>query len=474
MESTDGLLHPLYAKADRLMVAIVWALFVIACLLATQYYTWRAVFTIGLPTALIATALVVWRPGSLVTRLFLAASLMTFAALHIHQERGVTELHFGVFVFMAFLLAYRDWRPIVCAALVIAVHHFAFDYLQMSGFAVYCFTQPALSTVLVHAAYVVAEASLLIYIAHQMKRDARTGRELAVLGENLSREEGRFDLRFAPMTLEGRSSRTFKETLDAIHDAMREITATIEGIAVSSHDIAAGNHNLSQQIETQADALKTTNTAMGQIASRVRDSAAGAARANDLAHETATAAQQSGQAVEEVISKMGDIAEAVHRMGDMIATIEGIAFQTNILALNASIEAARVGSLGRGFAVVAAEVRALAQRSANASREIKTLIADSLQHVEDGSTLASHAGETMRSVRGQVVEVAKLIDDISATSEAQSRDLDEFSDGISQMNQILARDVEDVQGVASASGQLREQAKALHDAMAVFLVERET
>jgi methyl-accepting chemotaxis protein len=239
LESTDELLHSLYVKADRLMVAIVWALFVIACLLATRYFTWRAVFTIGLPTALIATALVVWRPGSLATRLFLAASLMTLAALHIHQERGVVELHFGIFVFMSFLLAYRDWRPIVCAGLVIAVHHLTFNYLQLAGLGVYCFTQPALATVLVHAAYVVAEAALLVYIAWHMKRDAQTGRELALLGENLSREEGRFDLRLAPMKLEGSSSRTFKQTLDAIHDAMREITATIEGIAISSNDIAS-------------------------------------------------------------------------------------------------------------------------------------------------------------------------------------------------------------------------------------------
>ncbi|HTI16678.1 MAG TPA: methyl-accepting chemotaxis protein [Trinickia sp.] len=472
MESTDSLLLSIYIKADRLMLAIVWALFVVACLLAARYYAWPAVFTIGLPTTLIASALVLWRPGSLATRLFLAASLMIFAALHIHEERGLVELHFGIFVFMAFLLAYRDWRPIVCAALVIAVHHLSFNYLQLGGFDVYCFTQPALSTVILHAAYVVAEAALLVYIAWQMKRDARTARELALLSENLSREKGRFDLRFAPMALEGRSSQTFKQTLDAIHSAMREITATIEGIASSSHEIAAGNQNLSKQIEAQADTLKTTNTTMGHIASRVRESAAGASRANGLARQTATVAQQSGQVVAEVIAKIGDIDDAVHRMGDMITTIEGIAFQTNILALNASIEAARVGPEGRGFAVVAGEVRALAQRSANAAHEIKALIADSLQHVEDGSTLASHAGETMRNVMGQVGEVAQLVDDISATSEAQSRDLDEFSDGISQIDHMLGRDVAHVQGVACASGHLREQAQALRDAMAVFLLER--
>lgn len=472
MKSTDDLLHPLYVKADRLMIAVVWMLFAIACLLAMRYYTWRAVFTIGLPAALVASALVHLRPGSLVTRLVCAATLMTFAALHIHEQRGVIELHFGVFVFMSFLLAYRDWRPIVCAALVIAVHHVAFNYLQFAGFDVYCFAQPSLSTVLVHAAYVVAQAALLVYIAQHMKRDAQTGRELALLGASLSREAGCFDLRFAPMALQGNSSRTFKQTLDAIHDAMSEITATIEQMASSSHEIATGNQSLSEQISTRADALKATTAAMGQIASRVRESAANAASANGLARETADIAQQSGQAVGEVVAKMGEIDQAVQRMGDMIATIEGIAFQTNILALNASVEAARAGNQGLGFAVVAQEVRTLAQRSASAAREIRELIADSLQRVERGSSLAAHAGETMHKVVGQVEDVAKLIEHISTTSDAQSRDLDHFSDGIAQMDAMLERDVGHVHGVASASGHLREQAQALHDAMAVFRVRR--
>jgi methyl-accepting chemotaxis protein len=472
MMSTDELLHPLYVKADRLMIAVIWALLAISCLLAERYYTWSAVFAIGLPTAVAATALVYLRPGSLVTRLFCAASLMTFAALHIHEQRGIIELHFGVFVFMSFLLAYRDWRPIVCAALVIAVHHLTFNYLQLSGFDVYCLTQPSLPIVLVHAAYVVTEAALLIYIARHMKHNAQNGRELVLLGENLSREAGSFDLRFAPMTLQGDSSRTFKQTLDAIHDAMLAITATIEQMATSSYEIASGNQSLSEQISTRADALKATTAAMGQIASRVRESAANAANANDLARGTADAAQQSGKVVGEVVAKMNEIDEAVQRMGDMIATIEGIAFQTNILALNASVEAARAGVEGRGFAVVAAEVRTLAQRSAGAAREIRELIADSLQRVGHGSSLASRAGETMREVVGQVQAVAQLVEHISTASDAQSRDLDQFSNGIAQMDAMLERDVGHVHGMASASDHLSAQAQALRDAMAVFRVRR--
>jgi methyl-accepting chemotaxis protein len=191
-----------------------------------------------------------------------------------------------------------------------------------------------------------------------------------------------------------------------------------------------------------------------------------------LSRETSTVAQQSGAAVGEVVSTMGAIDTAVHRMGDMIATIEGIAFQTNILALNASVEAARAGNEGRGFAVVAGEVRTLAQRSASAAREIRQLIADSLQQVERGSVLATRAGDTMQSVVGHVEDVAELIERISAASEAQSRDVDRFSEGVEKIDAALAGNVENVKGVASASGDLREQAHTLSVAMSAFIVER--
>ncbi|MGF6905036.1 methyl-accepting chemotaxis protein [Paraburkholderia sp. GAS348] len=474
MKQPDELLHAVYVKADRLMIAVVWGLFAISCLLAIRDYNLHAVLWVGMPAAAVASMLAYWRAGALVTRLFLAASLMTFAALQIHQERGLTELHFGVFVLMSFLLAYRDWRPIICAACVIALHHFTFNYLQLAGLDVYCFTEPAWSTVLSHAAYVVVQAGLLIFISRHMKADAQTGRELAVLGENLSRQAGQFDLRLPPMKLEGTSSRTFKDTLNAIHDAMREITMTIDQMAASSDNIAEENHTLSQEFTTQAETLNATNTAMEQIAQRIRENAEHAASANSLARQTSTAAKQSEQVVSEVVDKMNEIDEAVHRMGDMIAMIESIAFQTNLLALNASVEAARAGSHGRGFSVVAEEVRTLAHRSASAAREIKGLIGDSLQRVERGSTLATRAGAAMRHVVGHVEDVAGLIAHISASSDAQSHDVDRFSQGMGKMDAILERDVQHVRGVASASASLREKARTLREAMSIFLVEHDT
>ncbi|MEM5433726.1 methyl-accepting chemotaxis protein [Paraburkholderia diazotrophica] len=469
--SSRDLLQSQYIKADRLLGGVVWLLFLVSCVFARDYDTWQGVYTVGAPTAIITSALVLWLPGTLVTRLGVATSLMTFAALHIHQEHGVTELHFGVFVFMSFLLAYRDWKPIVCAALVIAIHHLLFSYLQLGGFAVYCLTRPSYSLVLVHAAYVVVQAALLIFISRYMSKEARMGRELAILSAELSRETGRFDLRLTSMPLEGSSSREFKATLDAIHHAMRQITRTIQRIALSSQEIAAGNGELVQQIATQADMLKDTTRAMAQIADQVQENAADALNANGLTQQTADVVRQSGSAVGELVKKMIEIEDASRRMGEMTSTIEGIAFQTNILALNASVEAARAGTHGRGFAVVAEEVRKLAQRSADAAREIKMLITESLERIEHGSLVASRTGAAMRSVVGQVEEVARLVSQISTTSDAQSQDIGRISIAIKEMDAMLTRDVAYVEDVASASGHLRKQTLALNDEVSLFVVD---
>lgn len=472
MNSTDELLRKLYVKADRLLLAVVWALFLVSCALATRYFTWDVVAWVGLPLAVLATAMVRFRPGALATRLFLAACLMTFASLQIHQERGVLELHFGVFVLMSFLLAYRDWRPIVCAAAVIAVEHLAMNYLQLAGFGVYCFTEPALSTVMVHAAYVVIQAGLLIFIAVHMKTDAQSGQELALLGAALSRQQGKFDLRLPAVNLVGPGSRTFKNTLDAIHVAMCEMTSSIERMATASSNIATENRDLSQQIGTQAKTLEATTAAMEQIAHKVKQSAELTTTADELARETSSVAQRSGHVVRQVADNMDGIDTAVRRMGDMIATIEGIAFQTNILALNAAVEAARAGNHGRGFSVVAEEVRKLAQRCAVAARETKAMIVDSLQRVELGSSLVTSAGDTIQHVVSHVERVAKLIEHISSTSVAQNEDVESFSQGIREMETLLQRDVVHVQGVASASVDLNEEAQSLRQAMSIFLVQQ--
>ncbi|WP_321815381.1 MULTISPECIES: methyl-accepting chemotaxis protein [unclassified Paraburkholderia] len=466
------LLRSLHVSVDRMMVGVLWALFAAACGLASHYDTWQAVFVIGLPTAALGTILAFVLPGWLITRLYMAASLMTFAALHIHQEHGVLELHFGVFVFMSFLLAYRDWRAILCAAAVIAVHHVAFNYLQLWGFGVFCFTSPSLVTVLEHAAYVVVQAVLLSYIAHSMKQDAIAGRELAMLGDVLSRHAGHFDLRVDCITsLKGAGSRLFQGTLAALHRTMRDIVGTIDTMAKASDSIAERNRALSGQISTQASTLKDSAAAIGVIEQRVRESADHARQANRMAQEAAGIAQDSGRAVSDLVGKIGQINQATGNMSAMIETIEAITVQTNILALNAAVEAARAGEKGRSFAVVAGEVRALAQRSAAAAKEIKLLIEASQQHVEEGAGLAQRAGESMASVLARIEAVAGVVENVAAESALRSQDFEHFLREMAAIDAMFASDVAHVFDVSAASAGLRQQANNLHRAVSIFLVD---
>lgn len=466
------LLHSLYVTVDRMMVGVLWALFAAACALATHYDTWQAVFVIGLPTAALGTVLAIMLPGRLMTRLYMAAALMTFAALHIHQEHGVLELHFGVFVFMSFLLAYRDWRAILCAAAVIAVHHLTFNYLQLWGRGVFCFTEPSLVTVVEHAAYVVVQAALLIYIAHSMKQDAVAGRELAMLGRVLSRQPGHFDLRVEQITsLKGAGSRLFQNTLAALHRTIRDMVGTIDSMAKASDEIAGRNHGLCAQISTQASTLKDSTAAIGVIEMRVRESADHARQANRMAQEAADIAQDSGRAVGDLVGKIGQINQAAANMSTMIETIEAITVQTNILAINAAVEAARAGEKGRSFAVVAAEVRALAQRSAAAAKEVKSLIETSQQHVQEGAALAQRAGDSMAGVLARIEAVAGMVDNVAGDSELRSQDFERFLHEMAQIDAMFASDVAHVLEVTEASAELRQQANTLHGAVSIFLVD---
>ncbi|HUH88165.1 MAG TPA: chemotaxis protein, partial [Pusillimonas sp.] len=177
-----------YRKADRFMLVVVWLLLAMSFGLAPMYHTFTWAFFVGVPVALVATACAVLMPGGLPTRLFMGAAMMIFTGLHIHQAAGVTELHFGVFVLLAVLVCYRDWRVILTAAIVIAVHHVSFDYLQELGYGVICFTEPGLGRVATHAAYVVVESAILCYVAVWLHRDAVQAAELEYVVASLCPE----------------------------------------------------------------------------------------------------------------------------------------------------------------------------------------------------------------------------------------------------------------------------------------------
>ena len=258
---------------------------------------------------------------------------------------------------------------------------------------------------------------------------------------------------------------TMQASLAGIVGRVRDAS---ESIATGSSEIASGNADLSQRTEEQASALEETSATMTQLGATVRSNADNAAQANQLAQTATGVATRGGDVVGQVVDTMKGINDSSRRIADIITVIDGIAFQTNILALNAAVEAARAGEQGRGFAVVASEVRSLAQRSAAAAKEIKTLIVDSVERVEQGTQLVDKAGATMAEIVGSIRRVSDIVGEISAASLEQSTGVAQVGEAVTQMDQVTQQNAALVEESAAAAESLKMQSHELVKAVSVF------
>jgi methyl-accepting chemotaxis protein len=259
-----------------------------------------------------------------------------------------------------------------------------------------------------------------------------------------------------------------KEMRDSLVDIVSRVRASTVTIATGSAEIASGNQDLSSRTEQQASSLAQTAASMEQLTATVKQNADNARQANQLAVSASSVAVKGGSVVAQVVDTMESINASSRKISDIIGVIDGIAFQTNILALNAAVEAARAGEQGRGFAVVATEVRNLAQRSAAAAKEIKTLIGDSVDKVDTGSKLVIEAGSTMGEIVDSVRRVTDIMAEIMAASDEQSTGIEQVNLAIGQMDQVTQQNAALVEEAAAAAESLQEQAGELARTVAVF------
>jgi len=278
--------------------------------------------------------------------------------------------------------------------------------------------------------------------------------------------------------IEARSKDETGQLLQALKDmngslarVVGQVRSGTDTIATASSQIAAGNQDLSSRTEEQASSLEETASSMEELTSTVKQNADNARQANQLAVSASSVAEKGGAVVAQVVDTMGSINASSKKIVDIIGVIDGIAFQTNILALNAAVEAARAGEQGRGFAVVASEVRNLAQRSAAAAKEIKTLIDDSVGKVETGAELVNQAGATMQEIVDSVKRVTDIMAEITAASAEQTDGIEQVNQAISQMDQVTQQNAALVEEAAAASEAMQEQARQLAEVVGMFRLD---
>ncbi|VAW66389.1 Methyl-accepting chemotaxis protein I (serine chemoreceptor protein), partial [hydrothermal vent metagenome] len=303
--------------------------------------------------------------------------------------------------------------------------------------------------------------NLMNAVVEPVKEAQRVIKSLSV-GDLTEQMEGEYSGEFADL----RDS--INETNEVLSRTVDQIISGAENILTSSDEIARGNADLSQRTEEQASSLEETASSMEEMTSTVKQNADNAREANQLAVAAREQAEKGGDVVQKAVKAMGEINTSSKKIADIIGVIDEIAFQTNLLALNAAVEAARAGEQGKGFAVVAAEVRNLAQRSAGAAKEIKGLINDSVERVDEGSRLVDASGKTLEEIVNGVKKVSDIIAEIAAAAQEQSAGIEEVNKAITQMDEMTQQNAALVEEATAASESMNEEAREMNDLMDFF------
>ncbi|MDP4529229.1 methyl-accepting chemotaxis protein [Alkalimonas delamerensis] len=483
-------------QAFQIALYVNCGLLVLAFLLAFLHNTWLLALLIGVP----AVAIPFWLQQSLgdhpLARISYGISFMLFSALHIQQSMGMTEVHFGIFVLLAVLIAFRDWLVILVAAGVIAVHHLLFMWLQSSGQPVYLVpdSDATFTIVMIHAGYVVVEAVVLMLICRYSYKEAQIGQFFMTSSHQMLNEQGKISLQTPEPVVRSRLIDRFTQVMATVQQTVQTIDGVARQLNHESGELLEQGSSLADRMTQKMKEVERIASATEQMSASIQELAELANQVVSLAHDSDQAAGsgqasitttiQTIQALAENLAasrqKVHGMAESTQEIKGVLDVIQGIAEQTNLLALNAAIEAARAGEQGRGFAVVADEVRTLASRTNSSAGEIKGMIERMVQssqqsveavdqclnQLEQTKESASDSGEQLRAILQQVQSVLQSAEIMSTTLSQQGQASQEIAESAQELSSMAIeqqqqgqRVVDVAQGVKSASDTLAIEMK---------------